>query len=153
MSDNCRVSIGLFFLQGVSDIVHGGDLVTTVCHSTPFTVDTSPPHLNSVDQVLFDEDFRFLVVYFSASDSISGIKSMELGLGRTKYDVELRRYMPLEIRGTSGNTYLVEEEFETASGSPAWIRLKLTNNGGSMDKGIQKSLSLTRNMTCPVHCA
>ena len=36
-------------IQAVSDIIHGGDLVTTVCHSTPVTVDTTPPSMNKVN--------------------------------------------------------------------------------------------------------
>nr|KAG5706493.1 hypothetical protein BaRGS_032886 [Batillaria attramentaria] len=66
----------------VNDVIHGGDLVTTVCHSTPFLVDTTPPLMNSVDEVLFDETFRFLVVYYNASDVISGVARMEFGLGK-----------------------------------------------------------------------
>nr|KAG5686567.1 hypothetical protein BaRGS_027224 [Batillaria attramentaria] len=111
----------------VSDIIHGGDLVTTVCHSTPFVVDTSPPVLNNVNDVLFDETFRFLVVYYDATDDVSGVARMEFGLGKTKYDVAIRPYIPFEIRGKE-NTYLVNEEFEITDGVAAWIRLKVVNN-------------------------
>nr|KAG5700346.1 hypothetical protein BaRGS_029598 [Batillaria attramentaria] len=131
----------MMMMQAVSDIIHGGDLVTTVCHSTPFVIDTSPPNLHSVDDPIFDEDFRLLAVYFSASDEISGVARVEFGLGKTKYDVMIRRYIPYEIRGTSGNTYLLNEEFETASGTPAWIRLKIVNNVG---------LSVTGNSDSPI---
>ncbi|KAK7493737.1 hypothetical protein BaRGS_00015066 [Batillaria attramentaria] len=115
-------------VQAVNDVLHGGDLVTTVCHSTPFVVDTSPPNMNSVEEFLFDESFRFLVVYYNATDDTSGIARMEFGLGKTKYDVMIRRYLPFEIRGQGANTYLVNEEFETEEGVPAWIRLKVVNN-------------------------
>ncbi|KAK7460764.1 hypothetical protein BaRGS_00038811, partial [Batillaria attramentaria] len=114
-------------VQAVSDIIHGGDLVTTVCHSTPFVVDTSPPVLNNVNDVLFDETFRFLVVYYDATDDVSGVARMEFGLGKTKYDVAIRPYIPFEIRGKE-NTYLVNEEFEITDGVAAWIRLKVVNN-------------------------
>ena len=115
--------------QAVSDIIHGGDLVTSVCHSTPFIVDTTPPDFNAVEEFLFDDSFRFLVVYYNVSDAISGIARMEFGLGKTKYDVMIRRYLPFEMRGVAGNTYLVNEEFETQDGVPAWIRLKVVNKG------------------------
>nr|KAG5704401.1 hypothetical protein BaRGS_031107 [Batillaria attramentaria] len=118
-------------VQAVNDVLHGGDLVTTVCHSTPFVVDTSPPNMNSVEEFLFDESFRFLVVYYNATDDTSGIARMEFGLGKTKYDVMIRRYLPFEIRGQGANTYLVNEEFETEEGVPAWIRLKVVNNDGA----------------------
>ena len=103
--------------------------MTTVCHSTPFIVDTTPPDFNAVEEFLFDDSFRFLVVYYNVSDSISGVARMEFGLGKTKYDVMIRRYIPFEMRGVAGNTYLVNEEFETQDGVPAWIRLKVVNKG------------------------
>lgn len=121
--------ICLSYFQAVSDIQYGGDLVTTVCHSKPFVVDTTPPSLHSIVNILFDEIFSFLVVYYNASDDMSGIASMELGLGKTKYDVMIQRYQPLEIRGQGDNTYLVNEEFKTDFGVPVWIRLKVINNG------------------------
>ena len=85
--------------------------------------------LIQVSEFLFDETFRHLAVYYDASDDISGIARMEFGLGKTKYDVMLRSYEPLEMRGKGDNTYLVIEDFETDSGVPTWIRLKVVNNG------------------------
>ena len=120
-------------LQAVSDIIHGGDLVTTVCHSAPFVVDTTPPDFHAVQEFLFDESFRFLAVYYNVSDVISGVARMEFGLGKTKYDVMIRRYLPFEMRGVDGGTYLVNEEFETQDGVPAWIRLKVVDNGEKRD--------------------
>ena len=115
--------------QAVSDIIHGGDLVTTVCHSTPFIVDTTPPDFHAVQEFLFDDSFRFLAVYYNVSDLVSGVAGIEFGLGGTKYDVMIRPYIPFEMRGVEGNTYIVNEEFETEDGVPAWIRLKVINNG------------------------
>ncbi|XP_070206105.1 uncharacterized protein [Littorina saxatilis] len=117
-------------VQAVSDVIHGGDLVTSVCHSAPFTVDTTPPNFHSVKEFLFDDSFRFLAVYYNVSDDTSGVARMEFGLGRTKYDVMIRKYLPFEMRGVEGNTYIVNEEFETEDGSPAWIRLKVVNSVG-----------------------
>jgi hypothetical protein len=68
----------------VSDVIYGSDLVTTVCHAAPFRVDTTPPHFHAVQEFLFDDTFRFLVVYYNVSDPISGVASMEFGLGLTK---------------------------------------------------------------------
>ena len=115
----------------MSDVIHGGDLVTTVCHSAPFIVDTTPPEFHAVPEFLFDETFRYLVVYFSASDVTSGVSGIEFGLGRTKYDVSLRPYQPLPMRGAGNQTYIVYEEFSASEGQPAWIRLKVINSGES----------------------
>ena len=132
-------------MQAVSDIVHGGDLVTTVCHSTPFAVDTTPPVFRTVDGFLFDETFRYLAIYYNASDAISGIRKVEFGLGKTKYDVRTRRYVPLEIRGRAWNRYVVSSDFETAAGVPAWIRLKVVDNG--MLICVAGSMSDTRSLS------
>lgn len=141
LSKDLHLPDGQYYVtvQAVSDIIHGGDLVTTVCHSTPFTVDTTPPSFNAVQEFLFDDTFRYLVVYYNVSDDISGIARMEFGLGRTKYDVEIRRYLTFEMRGVQGNTYLVNEEFETEDGVPAWIRLKVVNNVGLSATGSSDS--------------
>ena len=48
----------------------------------------------------------------------------------------IRRYMPFEMRGVEPNTYIVNEEFETEDGIPAWIRLKVVNNGKSKFRQI-----------------
>lgn len=88
----------------------------------------TPPILHSVDDAIFDETFRILAVYYNASD-ISGIGSIQMGLGKTKYDVKVRRYQPFEMRGRKGNTFIVNEEFEMKSGEPAYIRIKAVNNG------------------------
>ena len=113
----------------MNDVVHGGDLVTTVCHSTPLVVDITPPTFHSVNDFIFEETFRILVVYYNASDDVSGVGRVEFGLGRTKYDVYLSRYAPVEIHGREGNTYVVSRDFETAPGVPAWIRLKVVDAG------------------------
>ncbi|XP_070204336.1 uncharacterized protein [Littorina saxatilis] len=117
-------------VKAVSDIKLGGDLVTTVCHSTPFFVDTSPPVIESVDDVIFDDGFRLLAVYFKVDDALSGVAKLEFGLGRTRHDVMIRGYRPFEIRGKAGSTFLLDEEFQTGSGVAAWIRLKVTDNVG-----------------------
>ncbi|KAK7113965.1 hypothetical protein V1264_000110 [Littorina saxatilis] len=136
-------------VQAVNDISHGGDLVTTLCHSTPFLVDITPPVLHSVSDVIFDDGFRLLAVYFNATDNLSGVTGLEFGLGRTKYDVMIRRYLPFEIRGNENNRYLLNEEFETASGTPAWIRLKIVDNVGLSEAGHGTSPILL-DSTAPV---
>ena len=131
-----------FFLQAVSDIVLGGDLVTTVCHSSPFIVDITPPIMHSVSDVIFDDGFRFLAVYYNATDNLSGIGRLEFGLGKTKYDVMIRKYMPFEIQGNEDNTHLLNKEFETASAVPAWIRLKVVDNGWCTSRSSSSSFQV-----------
>lgn len=130
LTKNLHLPEGLYYctVQAISDIFHGGDHVTTVCHSTPFVVDITPPVIHSVSDIIFDDGFSFLAVYFSASDNLSGIGGLEFGLGLTKYDVMVRPYLPTMIHGTEDNMYLLKENFETAAGVPSWIRLKIIDN-------------------------
>nr|KAG5689777.1 hypothetical protein BaRGS_011578 [Batillaria attramentaria] len=108
--------------QAVSDILHGGDLVTTVCHSAAFLVDTDPPHLNSVNEILFDDTFRYLVVYYSATDDISGIARMEFGLGKTK---ALQRVFR-DVNGEQFSDY----SFAFEHGDKVHTELQATNRAG-----------------------
>jgi hypothetical protein len=85
--------------------------------------------MHSVSDVIFDDGFHFLAVYFSASDSMSGVERAEFGLGLTKYDVMVRGYVPAQIHGSGNNTYLLIEEFGMTSPAPAWIRIKVVDKG------------------------
>ena len=93
-------------------------------------VDITPPVLQSVNQLVFDDGFHLLAVYFTATDGLSGVQRLEMGLGRTKYDVMLRGYQPLPIRGRGEQTYVLNEEFHMVSGVAAWVRLKVVDKGG-----------------------
>ncbi len=114
--------------QAINNVVHGGALVTTVCHSQNYTVDTTPPLVNEVGDLLFDEDFDILGVYFNVSDDGSGIARVDFGLGRTKYDVFVRAYSRHHFM-TRDDPYLVIEDLGLAPGVQAWIRVRAVNNG------------------------
>ena len=79
--------------------------------------------------MVFDDGFHTLAIYYTASDNLSGIHRLEFGLGRTKYDVMVRKYLPFDLRGNGQQTYLLNEEFHMSSGVPAWIRLKVVDQG------------------------
>ena len=51
-------------VQAINSVVYGGALVTTVCHSNPLIVDTSPPILHVVDGVFYDEYFDLMGIYY-----------------------------------------------------------------------------------------
>ncbi|KAK3083736.1 hypothetical protein FSP39_002337 [Pinctada imbricata] len=114
-------------VQALNNVVHGGALVTTVCHSTPFTVDTTPPVFAGVTQIMFDEDFDILGIYFRGHDVLSKVSRVDFGLGKTKYDVQVRGYSPHPYVDRE-DTYIGIEELGLEPGVPAWIRLRLVNN-------------------------
>ncbi|XP_069134862.1 uncharacterized protein [Argopecten irradians] len=116
-------------VRALNSIVFGGALVTTVCHSTPFTVDTTPPIFTKVLEIFYDEDFDLLAVYFNASDPLSKLARVDFGLGKTKHDVTIRGY-ELQTYITRGEPYVAIEHLGLGHGIPAWLRLRAVNNVG-----------------------
>lgn len=43
-------------LRALNEVLYGGPLATTVCHTTPLTVDNSPPLVWEVYDIQYDED-------------------------------------------------------------------------------------------------
>ena len=66
MATDLQLPDGAYFasVQALNNVVFGGALVTTVCHSTPIIVDTSSPQLHLVEDIFYDEDFDLLAVYY-----------------------------------------------------------------------------------------
>ena len=121
---------GLYYVtvQALNKIIHGGALVTTLCHAAPFAVDTTPPDFHGVQEIYFDEDFDLLGVYYNADDPLSGLYSVGFGLGKTKYDVLVRPYSyhpPMDKK----DPYIVVEDLALEDGVPSWIRIRPMNGG------------------------
>ncbi|WAQ98196.1 hypothetical protein MAR_022569, partial [Mya arenaria] len=114
-------------VQALNGAELGGSLVTTVCHSTPFIVDTTPPVFNKVTDIIYDEDFDLIAIYYNATDELSKIAHAEFGLGKTKYDVQLKAYglhAPMERE----DPFVAVNELGLQEGVLAWIRIRVTNN-------------------------
>ncbi|XP_067664253.1 uncharacterized protein [Haliotis asinina] len=121
-------------VQAVNNIIHGGALVTTVCHSTPLIVDTTPPIFNGIDDVFFDGDFELLGLYFNGSDPLSKIAHVHVGLGLTRNDVSLRPYEEYKSYANP-KQYVLVDDFVLEPGVAAWPRIRLTNNVGLSTSG------------------
>ncbi|XP_046580894.1 uncharacterized protein LOC124288421 [Haliotis rubra] len=128
LGKNLHLADGQYYItfQAINNVVHGGALVTTVCHSTPVTVDTTQPVVHEVGDLLFDEDFDILGVYFNVSDSGSGIARVDFGLGKTKYDVFVRSYSRHPFLNRA-DPYLVIEDLGLTPGVQAWVRIRAVN--------------------------
>ncbi|KAL4222206.1 hypothetical protein ACF0H5_018244 [Mactra antiquata] len=114
-------------VQALNGAELGGSLVTTVCHSTPFIVDTSPPVFGGVTDIIYDEDFDLIAIYYDANDDLSNISHAEFGLGKTKYDVQLKAYS-LHASMDRDDPFVAVEDLGLQEGIPAWIRIRVTNN-------------------------
>ncbi|XP_071094116.1 uncharacterized protein [Haliotis cracherodii] len=121
-------------VQAVNNIIHGGALVTTVCHSTPIIVDTTPPIFNGINEVFFDGDFELLGLYYNGSDPLSNIAHVHFGLGSTQNDVKVRSYEEYKSFGDP-KPYVLVEDFVLAQGVSAWPRIRLTNSVGLSTSG------------------
>ncbi|XP_045189288.2 uncharacterized protein LOC123546793 [Mercenaria mercenaria] len=121
-------------VQALNGAELGGSLVTTVCHSSPFIVDTTPPVFNGVADIIYDEDFDLIAVYYNATDSLSKIAGAEFGLGKTKYDVQLKSYSQ-HAAMERDDPFVSVEELGLKEGIPAWLRVRVTNNVGLFTAG------------------
>jgi hypothetical protein len=136
-------------VQAINNVVHGGAMVTTVCHSTPIMVDTTPPYFTkgiSDDDIVFDEDFNLMALYYSTMDPKSKIKSIDFGLGLTKHDVDVRGYSSFEYK--EDRPFIVVKDLNLASGEPVWIRLQAKNNG-KFDNNIIIQLLCKKSLKIP----
>ena len=115
-------------VQALNGAQLGGSLVTTVCHSTPFYVNTTPPVFSGVTDIVYDEDFDLIAIYYDASDDLSGIAKAEFGLGETRYDVKIRGYSQ-HSHMQRKDPFVSVEDLGLVPGTPAWIRIRVTNNG------------------------
>ena len=72
--------------------VFGGSLVTSVCHSEPYIVDTSPPNMWDVHDTVYNELTYVCGIKYNTSDDGSHILEIQFGLGNSKHDVFLRKW-------------------------------------------------------------
>ena len=42
-------------VRAINDVQFGGPLSLTVCHAVPYTIDTVPPEIHSIDKLTYSE--------------------------------------------------------------------------------------------------
>ncbi|XP_033731540.1 uncharacterized protein LOC117321183 [Pecten maximus] len=131
-----HLSDGKYYVtvSAINNVVYGGALVTTVCHTTPIVIDTTPPVFQNVSGVYYDEDFDILAIYYTAYDEDSKLKLIEFGLGKTKHDVTIRGYTEFPLV-TGEDPFVGVEDFDLTPGVYAWVRLRVENNVGLFTSG------------------
>lgn len=125
LASSLDLTDGAYYIsvQAINNVEYGGPLVTTVHHSTPYIIDTSPPTLTEVNNIEYDTLTNELRLNYSAYDNGSGIASVSLALGRTQYDTSLLPWISIESNGTASVTVYIPDGMET------WIKLRAMNNG------------------------
>ena len=124
-----------FTVQALNDIIFGGPMVTTLCHSVPLVVDNTPPVFAEDETYVYDSDFNVLMLLYNATDEESHIGKVMFAMGSHKYDISLRPYQtfsaPHDIDGS-----LAVNDVDIEEGKYVWLRLMAYNKGYLIDSSL-----------------
>ncbi|VDI73733.1 Hypothetical predicted protein, partial [Mytilus galloprovincialis] len=120
-------------LRALNEVQYGGPLATTVCHTTPLTVDNSPPLVWEVYDIQYDEDTYNLTAKHNSSDPHSGLDYNDVCLGRTRRDCLEMKWTRFAV---TPNISLVR--FLT-DGVPVWVKVRAVNRVDLRTIGIADS--------------
>ena len=95
-------------------------------------IDTEAPLVGDppVTDIVYDEHFSALAVFYNITDRVSGLKEFYIGLGDNKFNVALRPYEELIL--TERNIeYMIAGIYEVIiqEGIPAWVRMMACDRG------------------------
>ncbi|XP_067658325.1 uncharacterized protein [Haliotis asinina] len=110
-------------LRTFNKVEYGGPLVTTVCHTTPFCIDNTPPIVYEVYNIAYEEENHTISAEYNVSDPESGVREIDLCLGQSTRDCY---HMPWH-RSTQGDGR-VNYQYEIPGGKPVWIKVRAINN-------------------------
>ena len=117
-------------IRATNRIAYGGPLFTTVQHTTPYIVDATPPFVSDSVDVSYNASTNQLSVGYDASDSRSGVASVEVALGRSPLDTNVLRWTPLiDQSDPAQQGSLGAAEVEIPDGIPVWLKLRVTDGG------------------------
>ncbi|OPL33535.1 protein jagged-2, partial [Mytilus galloprovincialis] len=116
---------GKYFItvRALNDVKYGGPLVTTVCHSTPLTVDNSRPEIYDVYGIEYDEDLPLLKASHVSGDPHSGLVYNDLCLGHSARDCN---EMDWKRMGYSPD---IQYAVKLTDGVRIWVKIKVINGG------------------------
>lgn len=122
-----------YFRAGaLNNVVHGGAMMTSVCHGAPYIIDKTPPTFKEV----FDYAYADGVVSCRVDgyDNQSDIREVDLGLGNTRYDTEILDLTPYHWNEEG----FVSHPIVVPDGTEMWAILMLTNNVDYETMGTSK---------------
>ncbi|KAK3612515.1 hypothetical protein CHS0354_024486 [Potamilus streckersoni] len=109
-------------VRALNNVQYGGPLATTICHTTPYVVDTSPPFVYEIFNIKYNEDTFIIYAEHNTSDPDSGIAQLDLCLGQSTRDCNLMEWQRYPYGPNITHT------FEIPNGVPAWIKVRAVNN-------------------------
>ncbi|XP_019624877.1 PREDICTED: uncharacterized protein LOC109470382 isoform X2 [Branchiostoma belcheri] len=109
-------------VRALNKVEFGGPLATTVCHSSPYVIDTTPPYVNHVRLISYDENTYELIVEYNVSDPLSNIREVDIGLGKSARDVFIKDWHRHD------NLTHVTMYFRIPDGIPTWVKVRAINN-------------------------
>ncbi|KAI8482777.1 hypothetical protein Bbelb_394390 [Branchiostoma belcheri] len=109
-------------VRAINNVEFGGAMATTVCHTTPYIIDNTPPFVHHVHSVQYDETDFTISAEYNVSDPLSDIREIDFGLGRSKRDVHMMDWY------RHGNTTHTSVNFHIPDGIPAWVKVRAINN-------------------------
>eukprot|EP00058_Branchiostoma_floridae_P000530 XP_002586018.1 hypothetical protein BRAFLDRAFT_110184 [Branchiostoma floridae] len=107
-------------VRAINSVEFGGAMAATVCHTTPYVIDNTPPFVHHVHSVRYDDDV--ISAEYNVSDPLSDIREIDFGLGRSKRDVHMMDWY------RHGNTTHTSVNFHIPDGVPAWVKVRAINN-------------------------
>ena len=59
---------GIYYItvQGLNQVIFGSSGVLTLCHSTPYIIDTTPPIIYNVTRIAYNENTNISTFYYEA---------------------------------------------------------------------------------------
>ncbi|XP_035662464.1 uncharacterized protein LOC118406510 [Branchiostoma floridae] len=108
-------------IRAFNNVAHGGTMSLTVCHTSPYGIDNTPPVFHGLTGVEFDIDTNDLQISYNASDEQSAVVEADIGLGLTKFDVLVMNWERHNHTGTIEINPTIED------GVPAWPKIRAVN--------------------------
>ncbi|XP_077996024.1 uncharacterized protein LOC144449371 [Glandiceps talaboti] len=109
-------------VRALNKVKFGGPMATTVCHSTPYTIDNTAPLVNEVFNVHYDDADCMISAEYNVSDDLSNIREIDFGLGRSTRDAYIMDWE------RESNLSHIEVQFCIPDGIPAWVKIRAINN-------------------------
>ncbi|VDI54125.1 Hypothetical predicted protein [Mytilus galloprovincialis] len=132
---------GKYFItvRALNDVKYGGPLVTTVCHSTPLTVDNSRPEIYDVYGIEYDEDLPLLKASHVSGDPHSGLVYNDLCLGHSARDCN---EMDWKRMGYSPD---IQYAVKLTDGVRIWVKIKVINGVDLRKIGVANQAIIVDN--------
>ncbi|XP_072034301.1 uncharacterized protein [Amphiura filiformis] len=120
--DGVYLEDGQYFItvRAINKVEFGGPMAVTVCHTTPYTIDTSPPIIHDISNITYA--LGRIGVTTSCSDPESGVRRSDFALGVTPRDTYILSWQLYPYKE------FIEVNFKIPDGIPAWVQIRCVNN-------------------------